>query len=125
MRLAWVIEDNDPNYELVEFLLQDAGWSLERARDGAETRALMMGDAVPDLVLLDMNLPDSSGIELAALLRVHPRLRRVPIIAVTAHAMRGDRQYFLEAGCDAYVAKPIDRDQLFAAIDAVGSEDRA
>jgi len=120
-----VIEDNDPNYELVEFLLQDAGWSLERARDGAETRALMMGDAVPDLVLLDMNLPDSSGIELAALLRVHPRLRRVPIIAVTAHAMRGDRQYFLEAGCDAYVAKPIDRDQLFAAIDAVGSEDRA
>jgi len=121
MPSAWVIEDNDLNYELVEFLLEDAGWRVERASDGAGLRSLMAGSAQPDLVLLDMNLPDASGLELAALLRVQPRLRAVPIIAVTAHAMRGDRQPFLDAGCDGYVAKPIDRDKLFAAIDEVRS----
>jgi len=121
MPSAWVIEDNDLNYELVEFLLEDAGWQVERAGSGADLRDLMAGGATPDLVLLDMNLPDASGLELAALLRVQPRLRAVPIIAVTAHAMRGDRQHFLDAGCDGYVAKPIERERLFAAIDEARS----
>jgi len=115
---AWVVEDNDLNFELVDYLLAHAGWRTTRARDGAELAALT-AEPAPDLVLLDMNLPDGSGLELLARLRADPRLAALPVIAVTAHAMQGDRQRFLDAGCDAYVAKPIDRGTLFAEIDAV------
>ena len=118
MPRAWVVEDNDVNFELVDFLLGEAGWSIERARDGAELVRLLAGAASPDVVLLDMNLPDVSGTELAARLRAHARLGRVPIVALTAHAMRGDRERFLAAGCDAYVAKPIDARELMATLDS-------
>jgi two-component system cell cycle response regulator DivK len=118
MPRAWVVEDNDVNFELLDFLLDEAGWRIERARDGAELVRLSAGDP-PDLVLLDMSLPDTTGVELAGFLRADPRLARVPLVAVTAHAMRGDRERFLAAGCDAYVAKPIDARELMATIAAV------
>lgn len=107
MPRVWVVEDNDANFELVEFLLGEAGWSVERARDGREFASLL-GRPVPDLVLLDMHLPDVSGLDLIGRLRDVPRLTRVPVLALTAHAMRGDRERFLEAGCDGYISKPID-----------------
>lgn len=117
MPRAWVIEDNDLNFELVDFLLTDAGWEVERARDGAEVDGLLGGEP-PDAVLLDMNLPDTSGLELASRLRTRAELAAAPIVAVTAHAMQGDRERFLAGGCDAYVAKPIDARKLFVEIAA-------
>jgi two-component system cell cycle response regulator DivK len=120
---AWVVEDNDLNFELIDYLLADAGWRTTRARDGAEFAALP-AEPSPDLLLLDMNLPDGSGLELLARLRADPRLGSLPVIAVTAHAMHGDRQRFIDAGCDAYVAKPIDRGALFAEIDALLMRER-
>jgi two-component system, cell cycle response regulator DivK len=113
MPRVWVIEDNDLNFELIDYLLTEAGWETARARDGGEFDELLAGPS-PALALLDMNLPDGSGLDLLARLRAHPRHARLPVIAVTAHAMQGDRQKFLDAGCDAYVAKPIDRHELFA-----------
>jgi CheY-like chemotaxis protein len=120
---AWVVEDNDQNFELVEFLLAEAGWEVERAATGAELRALAgaPAPAVPDVVLLDMNLPDASGLDLVAELRARAPLAAVPIVAVTAHAMRGDKERCLAAGCDGYLSKPIDParflDEVVGAID--------
>ncbi|KAB2967125.1 MAG: response regulator [Thermoanaerobaculia bacterium] len=116
MRRVWVVEDNDPNFELVEFLLGEAGWDVVRARDAAEFAALLESVA-PDLVLLDMNLPDAAGLELLADLRRRPAYERVPVLALTAHAMRGDRERFLAAGCDGYLSKPIDTAGFARAID--------
>lgn len=118
MPCVWVIEDNDLNFELIDYLLGEAGWRTARARDAASFAELLDSPS-PALVLLDMNLPDGSGLDLLARLRAHPRHARLPVIAVTAHAMQGDRQRFLAAGCDAYVAKPIDRRVLFDEIAAV------
>lgn len=121
MPLAWVIEDNDLNFELIEFLLEEEGWSVARAADGAAAELLFAG-AAPDVVLLDMNLPDVSGLELAARIRTLPHLDGVRLVAITAHAMRGDRERFLAGGCDAYVAKPIDRAALAAELAAATAE---
>ena len=113
--LIWVIEDNDQNFELVEFLLGEAGYRVERARDGVDLAPLLAGEA-PTLVLLDMNLPSGSGLELLARLRADERSRRVPVVALTAHAMRGDRERFLAAGCDGYISKPIESAHFLAAV---------
>jgi len=118
MRRVWVIEDNDLNFELVEFLLGEAGWEIARARDAVEFDDLLSREA-PELVLLDMNLPDASGLDLLRRMRTSPPHAATPVVAITAHAMQGDRQRFLEAGCDAYVPKPIDRAVLFSQIEAV------
>jgi CheY-like chemotaxis protein len=125
---AWVVEDNDQNFELVEFLLSEAGWEVARAASGAELRALFaqaVGATKPNVVLLDMNLPDASGLDLIADLRSRPTLASVPVIAVTAHAMRGDRERCLAAGCDAYVSKPIDAATFLSEIAAVANRGRA
>ncbi len=105
--LIWVIEDNDPNFELVDYLLGEAGYRVLRARDAGELGALL-ASAPAALVLLDMNLPSGSGLELLARLREDPRSRQTPVVALTAHAMRGDRERFLAAGCDGYISKPIE-----------------
>jgi len=116
-RRVWVVEDNDANFELVEFLLEEAGYLVGRARDAGDLGGLLAGD-VPDLVLLDMHLPGASGLDLIATLRADPRLRSVPIVALTAHAMAGDRERFLAAGCDGYLSKPIEIEGFAAAVGA-------
>ncbi|MEO8198604.1 MAG: response regulator [Thermoanaerobaculia bacterium] len=113
--LIWVIEDNDQNFELVDFLLGEAGYGVARARDAADLAPLLAG-APPDLVLLDMNLPSGSGLELLARLRQTERSRRVPVVALTAHAMHGDRERFLAAGCDGYISKPIESARFLAVV---------
>lgn len=113
--LIWVIEDNDQNFELVDFLLGDAGYAVARARDAAGLAPLLAG-APPALVLLDMNLPTGSGLELLARLRADERSRRAPVVALTAHAMRGDRERFLAAGCDGYISKPIESAHFLTAV---------
>jgi CheY-like chemotaxis protein len=115
-RPIWVIEDNDLNFELVEFLLAERGYRVERARDRSELPRLAAGPA-PALVLLDMNLPSGSGLDLVNELRRIPGAATRPIIALTAHAMRGDRERFLAAGCDDYVSKPIDTGRFLAVVE--------
>lgn len=115
-RLIWVIEDNDQNFELVEYLLADAGFRVARARDGYGLPALAAGEA-PVLVLLDMNLPSGSGLDLVGRIRDLPGLGGARIVALTAHAMRGDRERFLAAGCDDYISKPIEGRSFVAAVE--------
>jgi DNA-binding response OmpR family regulator len=116
--LVWIVEDNDQNYELAEFLPEEDGFAVRRARDGCELDLLLgeVGEAgpapgataPPSLVLLDMHLPGTSGEELLRRLRRHAGLEATPVVALTAHALRGDRERFLRLGCDGYLAKPID-----------------
>ena len=113
--LIWVIEDNDQNFELVEYLLDEAGHRVARARDASEIGGLAAGEA-PDLVLLDMNLPSGSGLSLVGEIRALPGVDAAPIVALTAHAMRGDRERFLAAGCDDYISKPIEAQAFLAAV---------
>jgi CheY-like chemotaxis protein len=105
--LILVVEDNELNLELVEFLLEEQGYEVRAARDAAAARTELQRQ-VPDLVLMDMDLPGTSGLELTAEIRSDKRLADVPVVALTAHAMRGDRERFLAGGCDDYLAKPID-----------------
>ena len=120
---AWVIEDNDQNFELVEFLLEEAGWDVVRAASAAELRARYAQEP-PQVLLLDMNLPDASGLDLVTELRARDAFARVPIVAVTAHAMRGDREHCLAAGCDAYLSKPIDSATFRSEIEAIAARGR-
>lgn len=101
-----VVEDNEQNLELVEFLLEEAGLRVRKARDAEEARAQLAAGR-PDLVLMDMQLPGTDGLTLVEELRRDPVLARLPILALTAHAMRGDRERFIAGGCDGYIAKPI------------------
>ncbi len=105
-RLILVVEDNEQNLELVEFLLEDAGMRVRVAQDADAARAQLEAE-VPDLILMDMQLPGTDGLTLVKEIRSRPKLGTVPIIALTAHAMRGDRERFLAGGCDAYIPKPI------------------
>ena len=106
-RSVLVVEDNLQNFELVEFLLEESGIAVHGARDPETANALLAGP-LPDMVLLDMQLPGIEGLELVQRLRDDPRTARLPIVALTAHAMQGDRERFLAGGCDGYLAKPIE-----------------
>ena len=102
-----VVEDNEQNLELVEFLLEEAGLTVRKAMDVEAARAEMTRE-FPGLVLMDMDLPGADGLTLVREIRQIPALAGVPVIAVTAHAMRGDRERFVAGGCDGYISKPID-----------------
>jgi CheY-like chemotaxis protein len=105
-RSVLVVEDDEQNFELVEFLLEEAGIEVRGVRDPERVEALL-AESVPDMLLLDMQLPGLEGLELVARLRRHHGTARLPVVAVTAHAMQGDRERFLAGGCDGYLAKPI------------------
>jgi two-component system cell cycle response regulator DivK len=113
-----IVEDNRQNLELVQFLLEEVGMSVRAAADARQARA-ELERALPDLVLMDMQLPGIDGLELVAELRSDPRFRALPIVALTAHALRGDRERFLAGGCDGYIAKPIDVSTFTAQVEAV------
>jgi len=103
----YLVDDNAINVELVEFVLGSAGFSVE-----STTRAEQALDAIrsapPDLVLMDIQMPGLDGLELTRRLKNDPSTRHVRIVAFTAYAMKGDQQKMLEAGCDGYIAKPIE-----------------
>jgi two-component system cell cycle response regulator DivK len=105
------IEDNEGNRMLVRRILEVEGYSIEEAIDG-QTGLEMAAQMKPDLILLDINLPEIDGYDLARRFRSTPGLQDVPILAVTANVMHGDRERTLEAGCDGYIQKPIDVDLL-------------
>jgi CheY-like chemotaxis protein len=106
-----IVEDNPMNMRLIEMILKSDNYLLLKARDGEEALAIAAIDH-PDLVLMDIRLPKLSGLEVAKRLRKNGKLGRIPIIALTAHAMKGDEEKAIEAGCDGYVSKPIDTRQL-------------
>lgn len=102
-----VIEDHQVNLQLIRYLLQAFGHEVLEAPDG-EQGLVVAREQVPDLILLDIELPGMNGIDVALALRTDPRTQHVPLLAVTASAMRGDRERLLSAGFDGYAAKPID-----------------
>ena len=111
-----IVEDNEMNLRLARDLLEYRGHHVTGARDAAEFRAAIT-DTVPDLVLMDIRLGNDSGEELLGELRTDPRLRAVPVIAVTAQAMDGDRERLLAAGFDGYVSKPLDTRRFGATVE--------
>ena len=113
------IEDNPDNMMLVQRALEARGYKLLKARNGLEGVQVAESESV-DLILLDINLPDIDGYEVANRLRGSSKhvLARVPIIAVTANALKGDAEKALEAGCDVYMSKPINIRELWARVEA-------
>jgi two-component system, cell cycle response regulator DivK len=105
------IEDNPDNRLLIRRVLQAEGLIFHEASNGREAW-LSIRKEVPDLILMDINLPEVDGYELTAQLKALPQLKNVPIIAMTANVMKGDRERTLQAGCDGYIQKPVDIDAL-------------
>jgi CheY-like chemotaxis protein len=101
-----VVEDNPMNLELVRDILTAEGYEVIEAVDGATGVAVALLEH-PALILMDLQLPGLDGLEATRLIRADPALQGIPIVAVTAHAMKGDDDKALAAGCDGFVAKPI------------------
>jgi two-component system cell cycle response regulator DivK len=119
-----LVEDNELNRDMLSRRLQKKGHEVLLAEDGAQGVALA-GTEAPAIILLDMSLPVIDGWEAARRLKASPVTGKIPIIALTAHAMSGDRERALEAGCDDYDTKPIDFPQLLAKIEAMLGSRRA
>jgi two-component system cell cycle response regulator DivK len=105
------IEDSPDNRMLARRVLEAEGYRFIEARD-AGTALELIAVQTPDLILMDINMPDMDGYTLTARLRSMPQTKYVPILAMTANVMKGDRERSLAAGCDAYIQKPIDVDKL-------------
>lgn len=101
-----IVEDNDLNMKLFNDLLQAHGYQTLQTKDGRE--ALNMArEHRPDLILMDIQLPEISGLEITRMLKADADLKAIPVIAVTAFAMKGDEEKIREGGCEGYIAKPI------------------
>jgi CheY-like chemotaxis protein len=110
-----VVDDNPANLKLMEFLLLGEGYEIRTAGD-AEQALSVLQEFQPRLILMDLQLPGMSGLDLTRRLKAGPATQGVVILALTAFAMKGDEQRALDAGCDGYVAKPIDVETLPALI---------
>ena len=121
-----VVEDNERNLKLVRDVLRFAGYDVLEARSGEQGVALA-NECTPDLVLMDLQLPNMDGTQALRLLRQSPRTREVPVVAVTAFAMKEDRDRALKAGFDGYLEKPISvralPDQVRGFLDGKGPRD--
>ena len=106
-----IVEDNPQNMKVLVMTLRPHGYTFFEATDGREALEMPAEDK-PDLVIMDMQLPKIGGLEVTRKLRQIPAFSHIPIIAVTANAMKGDKEEAIEAGCDAYLPKPINTRQL-------------
>ncbi len=118
-----IVEDNPQNMKVVMMALRPHGYTLLQATDGEEALEIAVSEK-PDLIIMDVQLPKVSGLEVTRRLRQMPGFSHVPIIAVTAYAMKGDREKAIEAGCDAYLSKPINTRELPGVVVAVLSQQR-
>jgi len=100
-----LVEDNEDNFELVRFLLERAGYVVLGARNGKEGLK-KAGREHPDLILMDLSLPEMDGWAAARAIKADPKTRQIPLLALTAHTLPGDRKRAIEAGCDGYISKP-------------------
>jgi two-component system cell cycle response regulator DivK len=111
-----VVEDNEKNMRLLRDVLRASGYRTLEASTGGQ--ALMLATEYgPALVLMDIRLPDMDGVEALSQLRMHERTASIPVLAVTAQAMRGDSERFKKAGFDGYLSKPVDIDELLTAVE--------
>ena len=115
MTRVLVVEDNPANMTLAVFLLESAGHSVLSATD-AEVAMAMARAEQPDLILMDIQLPGMDGLEATTLLKADEATRAIPVIALTALAMKGDEERIRAAGCDGYIAKPIRYREFLAAV---------
>ena len=113
-----LVEDNEMNRDMLSRRLERRGYEVLVAVDGEEGVTMALAE-IPDLVLMDMSLPVMDGWEATRRLKSDPSTQAVPIIALTAHAMAGDREKAIEAGCDDYDTKPIELPRLLQKIEAL------
>ena len=106
-----VVDDHPINLKLASQVLQSSGHEVMEAKDAEQAQELLQ-ERIPDLVLTDVTLPGIDGLELTRRLKTNPRYQHLPVVALTASAMKGDETRVLEAGCDAYIAKPFDTRNL-------------
>lgn len=106
-----VVEDNDRNRRLLKILLKSRGYEVIEASTGKEAMDYLDSHN-PDLILMDIQLPYVDGLDLTKQIKSNHKTKDIPIIAVTAYAMKGDKERILESGCDAYVSKPINTQEL-------------
>ncbi len=110
-----IVEDNELNLKLFRDLLAANGFETVETREGLEAISLTR-NMRPDLILMDIQLPEISGLDITRKIKADPELRHIPVIAVTAFAMKDDEARILEAGCEAYLSKPIAIDQFLSVV---------
>jgi two-component system, cell cycle response regulator DivK len=115
MAKVLLIEDNATNMELARFLLQSVGHTVLSASD-AEAGLTLARDEQPELILMDIQLPGMDGLEATALLKKDEATQKIPVIALTALAMKGDEERIRAAGCDGYIAKPMRYQDFLATV---------
>lgn len=108
MKSVLVVDDNPENLKLILVILGTSGYDLTTASDAHEALRLIQ-TRTPDLILLDLQLPGMDGLQLTRHLKAAPETRTIPIVAVTAYAMKGDEAKARDAGCDGYLVKPVDK----------------
>ena len=118
MATILIIEDNRANMKLASLLVRNAGHTVLCATD-AETGLTMARGDQPDLILMDIQLPGMDGLAATVLLKKDPATAAIPVIALTAMAMKADQEKTRVAGCDAYIAKPLRYQELYVAIDSL------
>jgi len=106
-----VVEDNEKNRKLMRVVLKAKGYNVIEATTGEEALSLLKGN-IPDIILMDIQLPGIDGLTLVKQIKADVLTKDIPVIAVTAYAMKGDEQKILETGCNAYVSKPINTQEL-------------
>ena len=116
-----LVEDNEMNRDMLSRRLMRKGYEVVLAADGESGVAMALSDA-PHLILMDMSLPVLDGWEAARRLKVDAATQNIPVIALTAHAMSGDREKAIEAGCDDYDTKPVEMERLLGKITALLEE---
>ena len=118
MQTILLVEDNEFNRDMLSRRLIRRGYSVVTATDGEQGHA-MACSLIPDLILMDVGLPEMDGWQVTRLLKTNPETRRIPIIALTAHAMVTDRDKSFQAGCDDYDTKPVEFDRLAQKIESL------
>ena len=115
MSLILLVEDNEMNRDMLKRRLERRDFTVVIAVDGVQGVAMAASEK-PDLILMDMSLPEMDGWQATRELKANDEVKHIPVIALTAHAMSGDREKAMEAGCDDYETKPIDFDRLLGKI---------
>ena len=111
-----IVEDEPRNLKLLRDLLQRFGYEILEALDG-EQGVKLAGEKIPDLILMDIMMPKMDGLEATRIIKANTKTKHIPVIALTSYAMKGDREKTIEAGCDGYIAKPIDIKEVLKTIE--------
>ena len=117
MKKILIVEDNELNMKLFNDLLETSGYETRQTREGLKAISIAR-KFLPDLILMDIQLPEVSGLEVAKWIKDDDNLSNIPIVAITAFAMKGDQERILDGGCEAYLSKPI---SISTFLDTIGN----